>query len=244
MHLELRQLTKSYGRLRALDAVSLALPPGRIVAVIGLNGAGKTTLLRCLAGIVAPTRGEVLYDGQVFRRSRLELRRRLMLLPDFPPLYGYMNALEHVALLLRLYERDDAAVEDGVLADLAELDLLPLAEAPLATLSRGQLYKVAFAALHAVRPELWLLDEPFASGLDPQGIAVIRQRMRAAAAAGATILYTTQILEIAERFSDLICVIDRGQLRETYTREQIAALPAEGPGSLESRLRQFREVPA
>jgi ABC-type multidrug transport system ATPase subunit len=244
VHLELRHLTKTYGGARALDDLSLTLPAGTIVAIIGLNGAGKTTLLRCLGGIVAPTRGEVQMDGARFTRARLELRRRLLFLPDFPALYGHLNALQHIALLLRIYERDTDGVDERILAVLRDLDLLALAEMPLAALSRGQLYKVAFAGLVAVQPELWLLDEPFASGLDPQGLAMVKQHARAAAATGATILYTTQILEIAEKFADLLVVIDRGQLRATYTRAQLAALPASGEDSLEHRLRQLREVPA
>ena len=244
MQLELRQLTKAYGPARALDGVSLVLPPGRIVAVIGLNGAGKTTLLRCLAGIVAPTRGEMLFDGEVFLRRRLDLRRRLMFLPDFPVLFPHMSALQHIALMLRVYERDTTGVDDAILTTFGELDLLPFTEAPLGELSRGQAYKAAFAGLLAVQPEFLLLDEPFASGLDPQGLAVLKQHTRVAAAAGATIIYSTQILEIAEKFSDLLCVIDRGKLAATYTREQLAALPPSGPDSLEMRLRQFREPTA
>lgn len=242
MKVELENVSKRFGSAEALAGVSLTIEPGRIVAVIGLNGAGKTTLLRCLAGIVAPTSGDVRFDGHSFRRRDLALRRRLMFLPDFPPLFANHTAVTHVAMLLRLYERDEPGVEDTILRALGDLDLLPLAEAPLARLSRGQLYKVAFTGLLAVRPELWLLDEPFASGLDPQGLAVMKQRAREAAQAGATVIYSTQILEIAERFCDLLCVIDHGRLRETYTREQLAALPPDGPDSLESRLRQFREV--
>jgi ABC-type multidrug transport system ATPase subunit len=244
VNVELRTLSKKYGSVRALDGVSLTVPPGSIVAVIGLNGAGKTTLLRCLAGIVAPSAGEVLYDGEAFRRQNLALRRRLMFLPDFPPLFAQMNALQHIALVLRVYERDTHGVEDRIVTALQDLDLLPIAEQWLGGLSRGQLYKVAFSALLAVEPELWLLDEPFASGLDPQGLAILKQRARAAAAAGATVVYSTQILEIAERFCDVLCVIDRGELRESFTRAQLATFPAEGPESLESRLRQFREPSA
>jgi ABC-2 type transport system ATP-binding protein len=243
VHLELRSVTKSFGPTRALDGFSLAVPAGRIVAVIGLNGAGKTTLLRTLAGIVAPTRGEVLMDGVRFRRNRLDLRRRLYFLPDFPALYGHLNVLQHTALVLRVYERDTAGLDGAILSALRDFDLLPLAESPLGLLSRGQLYKAALVALLSVAPELWLLDEPFASGLDPQGLAVLKQRARAAAA-GATIVYSTQILEIAERFCDLLVVIDRGQLRATYTREQLAALPPHGTDSLEERLRQFRSSAA
>lgn len=244
VQIELRRLVKTYGPTRALDDVSLTIPAGRIVALIGLNGAGKTTLLRTLAGIVAPTRGEVLYDGERFVRGRLDLRRQLMFLPDFPALYANQDVLQHVALMLRVYERPDVGVEEAILGWLRDLDLLPLADAPVGQLSRGQIYKAALVGLFAVQPRLWLLDEPFASGLDPQGLAVLKQQARAAAAAGATVLYSTQILEIAEKFSDLLCVIDRGRLAATYTRTELDALPAHGPDSLESRLRQFREVPS
>lgn len=242
MQIELRRVSKKYDGSKALDDVSLVIEPGQIVALIGLNGAGKTTLLRCLSAIVAPSRGQVLYDGQLFRRDRIDLRRRLLFLPDFPAMYAHQSALEHVSLMARLYEREPLALEDSLVRVFGELDLLPLAEVPVGRLSRGQIYKVALAALVLINPELWLLDEPFASGLDPQGLAMLKDYSRAAAKAGATVIYTTQILEIAERFADRLCVIDRGQFRHIYTRADLDAMPASGTDSLESRLRQFREV--
>jgi ABC-type multidrug transport system ATPase subunit len=243
VHVELREVSKQYESTPALDAVSLTIPPGHVVSVIGLNGAGKTTLLRCLSGIVAPSRGTILYNQRPFHRERLDLRRELMFLPDFPAAFLDLNVLEHISQLLRIYARDTSGVAAGILRTLGELDLLPLAEAPLATLSRGQIYKCALAGLFAVKPELWLLDEPFASGLDPQGLAVLKQAARHHASSGGTVIYTTQILEIAERFADRLIVIDRGRVASTFNRLELDAMPASGPESLESRLRQFREVP-
>lgn len=223
--------------------MSLTVPAGQVVAVIGLNGAGKTTLLRMLAGIMGATRGEIFFAGERFRRDRLDLRRRMMFLPDLPVLYYDQTVIEHIALMLRVYERPDTPeIDDRVLTLLADLDLMPLAERPIQVLSRGQIYKAALAGLCAVQPDLWLLDEPFASGVDPQGLAVLKQRARASVAAGGTVIYSTQILEVAEKFCDLLCVIDRGKLVATYTRADLAALPAHGPDSLEMRLRQFREL--
>ena len=244
MHVELSRLTKRFGATRALDDVSFVIPPGRIVAIIGLNGAGKTTLLRMLGGVLVPTRGDIRYDGEPFIRRRVDLRRRLVFLPDFPALYWNYNVLQHVVLMLRVYERPDAGVEDTILGHLRDFDLLPHAENPLGQLSRGQIYKAALAGLFAVRPELWLLDEPFASGLDPQGLSVMKQQARAAARGGATVIYSTQILEIATQFSDLLFVLDRGRLAATFTRAELDLLPAHGPESLDSRLRQFRETPS
>lgn len=243
VQIDLLGLTKRYEGTSVLDNFTLSIPAGHVVAVIGLNGAGKTTLLRCLSGLVAPSRGEICYAGEKFHRDRLDLRRRFMFLPDFPAVYADMNVLKHVSLMLRVYERDGDAATDEIMRSLTELDLLPLCEAPIGQLSRGQIYKVALTALFAVNPEVWLLDEPFASGLDPQGLACLKDAARRRARTGGTIVYSTQILEIATKFSDLLVVIDHGRLVATYTSAQLAALPAEGPESLESRLRQFREVP-
>lgn len=241
MQIELLGLSKRFPAGLALEDLTLQIQPGSIIAVIGLNGAGKTTLLRCLSGILAPTAGEIRYDGAVFRRARLDLRQRLMFLPDFPPAYAGMDGLEHIAMLLRAYGRDPAHVDETRIVEwLSEFDLLGLARQPVGGLSRGQLYKTALAGLLAVQPELWLLDEPFASGMDPQGHAALKHHARAAAAQGATVLYTTQILEIAERFCDQLIVLDHGRLRRIYSATELSAMPASGPESLESRLREFR----
>jgi ABC-type multidrug transport system ATPase subunit len=101
---------------------------------------------------------------------------------------------------------------------------------PLGSMSRGQLYKAGLAGLLVVDPELWILDEPLASGMDPMGIAFFKREAKAAAQRGRTVVYTTQILEIAEKFSDRICVLDHGGLRlngragEMWGREDQASL--------------------
>ena len=241
VQIELFGLTKRFARTLALKDLTLQIPSGSVVAVIGLNGAGKTTLLRCLSGILSPTSGEIRYDGAVFRRARIDLRKRLLFLPDFPPGYAGMDVLEHIAMLLRAYDREPSREDETRIVDLlGEFDLLGLARQPIGSLSRGQLYKGAFTGLAAVQPELWLLDEPFASGMDPQGLAVLKHQVRAATAAGATVLYTTQIIEIAERFCDLLLVLDHGSLRRIYSAAELRTMPAQGPESLESRLREFR----
>ncbi len=181
MHISVAGLTKTYGRHRALDGISMEIEPGQIVAILGPNGAGKTTLLRVLATIAAPSAGEVRLDGELLRRDRIDLRRRLFFLPDTPyVLYG--TAIRHIGMVLRLYEADRPAIEERVLELLREFDLLPLADVRLGGLSRGELYKAALVALIAADPEVWLFDEPFASGMDPRGIAALRNQAKAAVA--------------------------------------------------------------
>jgi len=197
--------------------------------------------MRCLAGISAPDSGEVLYDGEHFLRDRLDLRRRFLFLPDFPPVFEEWHPLKHLGMILRLYGLEAAGVEDRVVGILRELDLLPLASAPFSTLSRGQRYKASLAALFAVAPELWLLDEPFASGMDPNGINAFKQRARAAAAAGQTVIYSTQILDAAERFSDRVCVVHRGRVRAFAPTSELQSQRSREGSALDEIFAQLRE---
>ena len=195
MHIKTEGLTRRYGR-PALDGVSLDIAPGQIVALLGLNGAGKSTLLRCLAGMTAPSKGDVYYDGQPLRREDLATRRRLFFLPDFPLVLMKQSVLQNIAVALRLYEADVAGAEDRVLALLEEFDMIAFAKEPPHQLSRGQAYKVALICLLAMDPEVWLCDEPLASGMDPLGLAAYRRHVRGAAARGRTIIYSTQDLAV------------------------------------------------
>ena len=241
MKIELQEVVKKFKSLRALDSVSLTIDPGQLLALIGPNGAGKTTLLRCLAAISAPDEGRVLYDGEQFLRERLDLRRRFLFLPDFPPVFDEWSPLQHLGMTLHLYGLDGAGIEERVLDLLREFDLLPLANAPFGTLSRGQRYKAALVTLLTVDREVWLLDEPFASGMDPHGINAFKRHAREAAARGRTIIYSTQILDAAERFSDRICVIHRGQIRACAATAELRRDHSAHTSALDDIFKQLRE---
>lgn len=243
MLVELHAVSKAYGNVRALDRVSLEILPGQVVAVLGANGAGKTTFLRLLAGIAAPDRGSVSLDGEPFRRDRLDQRRRLHFLPDFPPLLPQDTVLANLALVLKLFGRDGPGIEQAVLDRLEEFDLLPLADALVGTLSRGQAYKVALTALLVVDPELWLLDEPLASGMDPLGLSAFRGHAREAVGRGRTVIYTTQVLEVVERFSDRVCLLHEGEVRAWLTTGELRERAAgTGEDPLDRLFRQLRET--
>jgi ABC-type multidrug transport system ATPase subunit len=115
MHITLESVSKRYSRVRALDEVSLQVAPGQIVSLLGPNGAGKTTLLRCLSGIVAPSSGEILYDGEKFCRGNMALRRRFAYLPDFPIAFAHNTVLRHIGMVLRLYGADGPGAEARVM---------------------------------------------------------------------------------------------------------------------------------
>lgn len=241
MNIELQEVTKKFKSQPALDAVSLTITPGQILALLGPNGAGKTTLLRCLAGITAPDAGQMLFDGEKYVRGRTDFRRRFLFLPDIPPVFEEWSLLQHLGMTLRLYGVAEKGLEDRVLELLRDFDLLPMANAPFATLSRGQRFKGVLVTLMAVDPEVWLLDEPFASGMDPHGINVFKRRAREAATRGRTIIYSTQILDAAERFSDRICVIHRGEVRAFTPTAELRKQGNGDTSALDDLFSQLRE---
>jgi ABC-2 type transport system ATP-binding protein len=221
MHVSISKLSKTYrskeslwwAKMLALDAVSLEIGAGQVVCIVGANGAGKTTLLRLLSTLAAPTSGAIHLDGADLNRSRIDLRRRLFFLADTPLMLEQRTVARHIATVAGVYGRESAELA-GLVADrLAELDMLQYVEQKVHDLSRGQRYKVAFATLLAVDCELWLVDEPFASGVDPLGQAAIRKHFRAAADRGRTVIFTTQILELAQSVADWICVLHQGRVR-------------------------------
>jgi len=243
MRIELHNVLKSYGSVRALDQVSLDIEPGQIVSLLGPNGAGKSTLIRCLAGIAAPDKGTIHFDDDEFRRDRMDLRRRMQLLPDFPFHFWDQSVLRNIAIVLRLYDADGPGTEERVLELLREFDMLPLALRPIASLPRGQSYKSALVAMFAADRELLLLDEPFASGIDPHAIDAFKRHARAAASRGRTIIYSTQLLDIAERFSDRVCLIHKGELRAFDTLQNLRERASDKDNVLQELFRQLRESP-
>ena len=212
--------------------------------MLGANGAGKTTLLRCLAGIAAADSGEILYDGEPFRRNRVDLRQRLFLLPDFPFVYSEMTVLRHIGMVLRLYGADRPGIEEAVIELLRDFDMLPLVDAALGTLSRGETYKAALSALLAADPEIWMFDEPFASGMDPRGLNAFRRRAAEAVRRGRTVIFTTQILELAENFADEVCILHHGRVHACDTLERLRVqMGSEGEDVLEEIFEQLHEIP-
>jgi len=240
MKLKIQNLFYRYAKTPALDGVTMEVEDGRVVAVIGLNGAGKTTLLRCLSTLAVPQRGNILCDGAALLRSDIPLRRRVFFIPDVPQLFYDRTVFQNLAAISRIYGKDTPDAPQRAFDILRELDMLPCVNKPVAELSRGQCYKVALTALLLVDPGLWLLDEPFASGMDPLGNAFLRAQIRESVARGNTVLYTTQLPEIAEPFSDRVAVLHNARLRSFLTTAEIRSQFLGAPNALEAFLHSLR----
>lgn len=212
MQVNVNGLSKSYFRTPVLSNVDLTLPSGKIMAILGINGAGKSTLLRCLATLLIPDKGEITFDGEMLTRSRIDLRKRLHLVADIPSRVGNIDIATQIAFVLRSYEHEPPGIAETVADLLAEFGLAGSEYKRLDSLSRGQIYKVSLVTLIALDRELWLVDEPFGSGIDPRGLNAFRRHARAAAQRGRSIIYTTQILEMVAKFADSIATLTDGSL--------------------------------
>lgn len=242
MKIEISDLSKSYGWPKALEDISLEIESGQIVAILGPNGAGKTTLLRCLAGLVVPDHGEIRYDDQLFGRHRLDLRQRFLFLPDYPSLFSSFDAVRQIGLTLELYGKDPEDVVAMVAELLHEFGLFSAADTLTSNLSRGQTYKASLVSLLAVDPDLWLLDEPMASGMDPHGLMALKRHARAAVKRGRTVVYSTQILDVAESFSDKICILHEGQVHAFGGIDRLRQLVTDKGNVLEELFQRLRET--
>ncbi len=208
---ELRGLTKRYGRKAALDGVELTVPVGAIFGFLGPNGAGKTTTLRILGGLARPTAGSALVLGHDVLTAGNEVRSLVGFLPDVPGFYKWMTAAEFLLFAGGLFGLDQATLRARV---AALLDLAGLAgvEARIGTYSRGMKQRLGVAQALINAPRLLLLDEP-TSALDPIGRKEVLD-MIAALAGRTTVFFSTHILADVERVCDTIAVLDHGRVVE------------------------------
>lgn len=240
MQITLEQVHKRYRGAEALRGVSLTFEPGKLVAILGLNGAGKTTLLKAMAGLTPINGGRILWDGYPLRRDNLDLRRRFLFLPDQPFLIPEASVLENIATYLTLYKVENPDISRICKDLVANFDLSEKGETPVSFLSRGQAYKTGVAALCAVNPDFWMLDEPFASGMDAHGIGLFRQQAEDAAQAGKAVIYTTQLVDLAVGFSDRVCILHQGQVHAYVPPGELKAM-ADGGDTIVRKLLGTRE---
>lgn len=201
---------KSFGKESVLQGVNWAAETGELVALMGINGAGKTTILRILAGLVGVESGSVEIGGQLFRREDVALRRQFYFLGDEPALFPDESAISNLAIMAKLWGCEREGLEEVAAQWMEEFGILSLREKHVATLSRGQRYKVALVVLATLRPPIWLLDEPFASGMDAQGLRVLRTLVRQAIAEGTVVVFSTQLIEMVRSFASRVTVVNGG----------------------------------
>lgn len=215
--LELRNIRKRYGDVRALNGVSFSVSPGRLVGFLGPNGAGKTTAMRAIFGLVALDDGDVIWNGNEIGPDE---RLQFGYMPEQRGLYPGMRIGDQLTYLARLHGVETKAARAASEAMLDELGLTDRIDDKLEKLSHGNQQRVQLAASLVHAPELLVLDEPF-SGLDPIGVASMEEVLRRRAAAGAAVLFSSHQLDLVENLCDDVVIIDEGDLALSGTLEDV-----------------------
>jgi heme exporter protein A len=207
--LRLIDVSRTFGRRRALNRVSLTVEAGTITALLGHNGAGKSTLLSIAATLLQPSSGRVEYGDRDAAAGAAELRARIGLLGHDLYLYSELTAAENLRFFARIYSLD--AVERRVDAALERAGLAGRRDDIVAGFSRGMRQRLALERALIHEPRLVLLDEPF-TGLDEAAREALRVRLRAARAAGAIVVLTTHDTAAIERLTDAAVSLVDGRL--------------------------------
>src|SRR5687768_16562866 len=206
-----QHLVKEYGRFRAVDDVSLEVPPGEIHGFLGPNGAGKTTTMRMIAGLLKPSYGRILVNGHDLEQEPEAAKASLGFIPDRPYIYDKLTAGEFLRFHGGLFGMDDRAVQPRVHEMLDLFELRRWEHELIESFSHGMKQRLVMSAAFLHRPRAVAVDEPMV-GLDPRGARLIKDVFRRMSERGVAILMSTHTLEVAQEMCHRISIIQKGRI--------------------------------
>ncbi|NOZ85969.1 MAG: ATP-binding cassette domain-containing protein [Deltaproteobacteria bacterium] len=208
--IEVKDLVKTFGDVRAVDNISFSIEPGEIVAFLGPNGAGKTTTMRMMTGFLPPSSGYVRVDGHDVMKDPIAARKKVGYLPEIPPLYDNMKVKEYLVYVARLHGVKRLDIKKVVERELDRCGLGKQADRIIGNLSKGQRQRVGLAQALVHDPEILILDEP-TIGLDPLQIREIRELVKNLGK-NRTVILSTHILPEAQQVCGRVLIISQGRL--------------------------------
>lgn len=221
--LEARKLGKKYGGMWAVTEVEFAIRSGEVMGYLGPNGSGKSTTVGMLTGLLHPSRGQVIFDGENILDDLVAYKRRLGYVPEIPQLYPYLSGREYLQLTGRLRGLASKRVDERIDELLQLLGLGSSRFARIASYSKGMRQKVLIAAALLHNPDVLIFDEPL-SGLDVTTALVFRDLIQALAKDGKTILYSSHVLEVVEKVCSHVIILHKGRMVANDTVERLRGL--------------------
>jgi len=221
--LELRNVSKSFPGVLAVDNVSFVARPGEITGYLGPNGSGKSTTMKMIAGLIEIGSGEILFNGEPIRRDLIAHKQRLGYVPEEPHLYAHLSGLEFLTMVAQLRALPAKRAAKRIDGLLRLLSLHSDRHAGMSGYSKGMRQKVLLAAALLHDPDLLLLDEP-SSGLDVGSALVIRSVVQELALRGKVILFSSHELETVERVCSRVIILHRGKIVADDSIEHLRVL--------------------
>lgn len=226
--LEINGLSKSYGSHKAVDNLCMRIANGEIHGFIGHNGAGKTTTLRSIAGIMQFEEGTIKIDGHSIKEEPLACKKIMAYIPDNPDLYEFMSGIQYLNFIADIFGVDVSTRDERIHRYTDLFEITNVLDDAISSYSHGMKQKLAIVSAWIHEPKLILMDEPFV-GLDPKASHILKQMMREFCDQGNAILFSTHVLEVAEKLCDRVAIIKDGKLIRSGTMEDV-----KGDSSLES----------
>ncbi|MGD8985573.1 MAG: ABC transporter ATP-binding protein [Desulfobacteraceae bacterium] len=231
--IKLNNLTKVYRGFRAVDNLNLEIKKGVIFGFLGPNGAGKTTTIKMMAGVLKPTKGQVLIDGIDIAHDPSEAKRRIGFVPDQPFVYEKLTGREFLQFVAGLYGLNHSQALNGNMTRLLELfELSHWSDELIESFSHGMKQRLIMCSALLHEPKVIVVDEPMV-GLDPKAARLVKDIFRNQAQKGRTIFMSTHSLEIAQQVCQEIAIIQAGKIIATGTAEDLKR-QAGVDGSLEN----------
>ena len=212
----------------AVDNLSMRIANGEIHGFIGHNGAGKTTTLRSIAGIMQFEEGTITIDGHSIKEEPLACKKIMAYIPDNPDLYEFMSGIQYLNFIADIFGVDVSTRDERIHRYTDLFEITNVLDDAISSYSHGMKQKLAIVSAWIHEPKLILMDEPFV-GLDPKASHILKQMMREFCDQGNAILFSTHVLEVAEKLCDRVAIIKDGKLIRSGTMEDV-----KGDSSLES----------
>ena len=230
--IEIKNVSKKYSNHLAVDDLTLTIPNGKVVGLLGPNGAGKSTTLKMIAGILSIDKGNISIDGKDIFLQPDEAKENFGYVFDTPDMFLTMKGIDFLNFISSIYSIDRKEAMDYALNLAEKLDMKTDLNKYIADLSHGMRQKIFIISSLMHKPNNWILDEPLV-GLDPKSAFQVKEIMRDIADDNRTVLYSTHVLETAEKICDEVAIIDKGKLVFYGTVEDLKILENED-ASLES----------
>lgn len=219
--IRIENITKTYnGTLRAVDNLNLTVKNGEIVGFIGPNGAGKSTTLKMLTGILKPDCGSIHINEYDIQKNALEAKQCIGYIADSPDMFLRLKGIEFLNLISDIYKVPLDIRKDRIASFAARFDLTSVLDKPMQSYSHGMRQKMMVTAALVHNPSVWILDEPL-TGLDPKSAYELKTMMREHADAGNSVLFSTHVLEVAEKLCDKVIIIHHGKTLFYGTLEEL-----------------------
>lgn len=210
--INISNVTKVYNKTyKAVDNISLDIRDGEIFGLLGPNGAGKTTTIKMITGILDITEGEIMLNDKSIKKNPLEAKKLFGFVPDNPDMFLRLKGIEYLNFMADVYNVSKEDRQARILDYAKKFEMEDVLADKIMSYSHGMRQKIVLMGALVHNPDIWILDEPM-TGLDPKSSYDLKTMMRQHADSGKTVLFSTHVLEVAEKICDRVAIISKGKI--------------------------------